>query len=77
MKETNGEMIETLGTDRHSTALRIGRRMMKEMPSDQKFILLVYDGPQIPSWDRKCSYMSDAPRDDIAKICQAVSEQIK
>lgn len=43
----------------------------------QKYIVIVYDGPDVPQAERCASYLSDAPAADVAKICKAMSEQIR
>lgn len=62
---------------RHEKAIRAFERATLAMPAGQKYIVIVYDGPDVPMFDRKASYSSDAPEDDVAKICKAMSEQLR
>lgn len=65
-------------TARHGISMaQLQRQAEKLIPGDQKFILILYDGPKIPSWDRQASWASDAPPEDVAKICDAMAKQIK
>jgi hypothetical protein len=62
---------------RHEKAIQAFERATIAMPAGQKYIVIVYDGPDIPAFDRLASYTSDAPRSDVAKICKAMSEQLR
>lgn len=62
---------------RHEKAIRAFERATVAIPAGQKYIVIVYDGPDVPAFDRLASYVSDAPPDDVAKICKAMSEQLR
>lgn len=61
---------------RHEKALAAFERATIAIPRGQKYIVIVYDGPDIPQWNRQASYTSDAPESDVQKICKAMSEQL-
>lgn len=47
------------------------------MTRGQKYIVIVYDGPDVPQAQRSASFISDAPEEDVAQICRALSEQLR
>lgn len=61
---------------RHAQALRAFDRAVLEVPSDQKYVILIYDGGNIAAWDRKASWISDAPEADVKQICRAMVDQL-
>ncbi len=61
---------------RHEQAIKVFERASSAIPGDQKYVVIIYDGPSIPAWDRKASYISDAPVGDVKLICKAMAEQI-
>ncbi len=61
---------------RHETALRAFERATIAIPGGTKHIVIVYDGPGTPASDRSASFISDAPKGDVALICKAVADQI-
>jgi len=38
--------------------------------------VIVYDGPGTPAESRLASYISDAPKGDVALVCKAMADQI-
>ena len=42
---------------------------------DQKYIVIVYDGPNYPG--REASFVSNVDVGDVAQVCDAVAKQIK
>lgn len=62
---------------RHGAAISAFERVTPKVPGNQKYIVIVYDGPDVPEWDRKASYFSDAPAGDVKLICNAIAEQIR
>lgn len=61
---------------RHEKALAAMKRASIAMPAGQKFVVIVYDGPNIPAHARLASYASDSPESDVALLCKAVADQI-
>lgn len=61
---------------RHETALRAFERATIAIPGGTKHIVIVYDGPNVSSTDRLASFISDAPKGDVALVCKAVADQI-
>lgn len=62
---------------RHREALDILKVAARKIPADQKCIVIVYDGPVIPSWARAASYCAtDATKGDVKTICQVMTDQI-
>lgn len=63
---------------RHDGSLQhFSQAALNRPDARQKYIVIVYDGPDVPQAERAASYISDAPPDDVAKICKAMSEQIR
>lgn len=62
---------------RHEKAIRAFERATIAVPAGQKYIVIVYDGPDVPAFDRLASYASGSPASDVAKICKAMSEQLR
>ena len=62
---------------RHAQALDTMKAQYKNLPGDVKCIVMIYDGPNVPGWDRKLSYYADAPVEDISAICGEVVKQIR
>jgi hypothetical protein len=61
---------------RHETALRAFERATIAIPGGTKHIVIVYDGPNVDPANRSASFISDAPKGDVALICKAVADQI-
>jgi len=61
---------------RHEQALSALKRASLAMPANQKYIVIVYDGPDVPAHDRLASYGSDAPPEDVCAVCTAIAKQI-
>jgi hypothetical protein len=61
---------------RHEAALRAFERATIAIPGGTKHIVIVYDGPNVPVVNRLASFISDAPKGDVALICKAVANQI-
>ena len=61
---------------RHETALRAFERATVAIPGGTKHIVIVYDGPGTPAESRLASYISDAPKGDVALVCKAMADQI-
>lgn len=61
---------------RHETALAAMKRASIAMPAGQKYIVIVYDGPNVMPHERLASYASDAPPGDVKLICEAMAKQI-
>jgi len=61
---------------RHEQALSALKRASLAMPANQKYIVIVYDGPDVAPHDRLASYASDAPPGDVKLICEAMAKQI-
>lgn len=61
---------------RHEDALRAFERATIAIPGGTKHIVIVYDGPQTPAESRSASFISDAPKGDVALVCKALADQI-
>lgn len=61
---------------RHDKSIEAFHRATVAMTRGQKYIVIVYDGPDVPQWNRQASFISDATEADVAQICKALSEQI-
>ena len=61
---------------RHEQALSALKRASLAMPAGQKYIVIVYDGRNVPAVNRLASYISDAPKEDVAAVCKAMVDQI-
>ncbi len=61
---------------RHEQALAALKRASLAMPAGQKYIVIVYDGPNVAPHDRLASFASDAPEGDVKLICEAIGKQI-
>lgn len=61
---------------RHESALRAFERATVAIPAGTKHIVIVYDGPNVPAVNRLASYISDAPKEDVAAVCKAMVDQI-
>jgi len=61
---------------RHESALRAFERATIAIPAGTKHIVIVYDGPNVPAMNRLASYISDAPKSDVALVCKTLSDQI-
>lgn len=62
---------------RHDKSLESFKRGALGMTRGQKYIVIVYDGPDVPQWNRQASFISDAVQEDVAAICKALSEQLR
>jgi hypothetical protein len=62
---------------RHDKSIEVFRRAAIAMTRGQKYIVIVYDGPDVPQAQRSASFISDAPEEDVAQICRALSEQLR
>ena len=72
MSSHSGSIIHA----RHAEALGVMKRASLALPTGQKYIVIVYDGPQVPQSERLASFASDSPQQDVATVCRAVAEQI-
>ena len=60
---------------RHEGQLRKAERALKRaLPDNQGFVCILVDGPEVI--DRKASYFGTFIKDDVAKICGAMVDQI-
>ena len=62
---------------RHDKSLEAFTRATVAMTRGQKYIVIVYDGPNIPQCNRQASFISDAPKEDVMQICKALAEQLR
>lgn len=62
---------------RHDKSIEAFKRGALGMTRGQKYILIVYDGPDVPQWNRQASFISDAPKEDVMQICKALAEQLR
>lgn len=61
---------------RHEKALRAFEGATVAIPAGTKHIVIVYDGPNVPASLRLASYISNAPKGDVALVCKAMARQI-
>jgi serine/threonine protein phosphatase PrpC len=60
---------------RHGVAIEKVERVLRDATGTNQYILVVYDGVGIPKAHRCCSYVSNAPLEDVHKILAKIIEQ--
>lgn len=60
---------------RHDQALQIIERAARVVPAGQKYIVIVYDGPDVSV--REASFVSNVATEDVVQVCHAVADQLK
>lgn len=73
----DGKTMNGFRHPRHEATLRSMDKAVLNIPADQKYVIIIYDGGSIASWDRKASWISDAPEIDVKLICRTMSDQLK
>lgn len=61
---------------RHAVAMNGLEQAARKIGNNQKYIVIVYDGADVLQFQRQCSFASNAPAEDVAKICGAISKQV-
>ncbi len=62
---------------RHAGALQVADRFAASMRlAKTKYIVIIVDGPESIG-ERKLSYVSDFPKQDVALICERISDTLK
>jgi hypothetical protein len=61
---------------RHDKSIEAFQRATVAMTRGQKFIVIVYDGPDVPQSNRVASFISNAPTEDVVQVCRTLANQI-
>lgn len=59
---------------RHGLTMEKAERALRDLPDNQKYIVIVYDGAMIPKASRQASYSSNAPDADVKAVCRAIAD---
>lgn len=59
---------------RHGTTVAKAERILRDLPAEQKYVIIVYDGSMVPKNQRQASWVSNAPDADVKAVCGAIQE---
>ena len=68
------DKVTNIRHPRHTRALAAFHP--ERVPANQRYIVIVYDGGDVPDHDRKASFTSDAPAGDVKLILEHIASTI-